>query len=301
MAWRSVMIQNPAKLALERSQLRLENDSGVHTLPLEDITALVLESPQISLTSSLLSKCQEHGIVVMTCDPTHTPNGLMIPFLPHSRQSKVARIQLSWTDSLKDRLWKAVVQAKIRGQADCLSLCRGEDKAKRLYAMIDRVENGDKNNTEAQAAREYWQKLMGADFRRGENDILNAALNYGYAVMRAYVARAQVSYGLIPAFGIHHNGELNAFNLTDDLLEVFRPFIDREVFRMKEDGLLTGQDRLSAEERQRLAGAGSLRCKIEGNIHTLSNACEKVSVGLVNAIERRSPALMPLPETDERP
>lgn len=167
-----------------------------------------------------------------------------------------------------------------------------------IQAPIDRVDIGDKSNIEAQAAREYWQKLMDDDFRRGGNCIINAALNYGYAVIRAYVARAQVSYGLIPAFGIHHNAELNAFNLTDDMLEVFRPFIDREVFQMRGEGFFNEGKKLTKEERQRLAGVGTLSCKIEGQIHTLANACEKLSAGLVSAIEKRSTALMPLPEME---
>ncbi len=294
------MIQNPARLTLERRQLRLENEAGEHTLPLEDITALILESPQITLTSALLSACQTQGIVVMTCDPTHTPNGLMLPFAHHSRQSKVAHLQFSWTDSLRDRIWKLVVQRKIKGQADCLALCRGEESAKRLYALIDRVEAGDRKNTEAQAAREYWQKLMGPDFRRGGLCILNAALNYGYAVMRAYVARAQVAYGLLPTFGLHHNSELNAFNLTDDLLELFRPYIDLEVFRMREKELFSdsNSDSLTREARQHLADIPNNQCRIDGQIHTLSNACEKVAAGLVSAIEKRSPPLMPLPDMD---
>lgn len=295
------MIQNPARLTLNKGQLRLENDCGVHTLPLEDVTALILESPQISLTSALLAQCQDHGIAVITCDATHTPNGLMVPFQPHSRQSKVARIQVSWTDDLKKRLWQRLVQAKITGQAHCLSACEGKDAATRLYALSGLVESGDPANTEAQAAREYWPRLMGSDFRRGGNCIVNAALNYGYAIIRANVARAQVSYGLLPAFGIHHDNELNAFNLTDDVMEVFRPLADMEVRRMKDAGELEGNATLSIENRQKLAALGAAHCRIAGQIHTLANAAEKMAAGLVNAIEGRSAALLPVPEWNGGP
>lgn len=299
MAWRSIMIQNPAKLSLRRGQLKLDNDEGEFTLPLEDITALILESPQISLNSSLLSKCQEHGIVVITCDDTHTPNGVLLPFLQHSRQSKIARIQLSWTDSVRNKLWKRIIQEKIKRQADCLCLCQGKagkQKAQHLYAMSKLVESGDIKNLEARAAKYYWQELMGKEFYRSGNCIVNSALDYGYAIIRAYIARSQVAYGLIPSFGIHHNNDLNAFNLTDDIIEIFRPFVDRNVFQMaKNEELKESEQSLSLENRQKLVSIGNMNCRIEGQIHTIANACDKISAGLVNAIECKTPQVLPVP------
>ena len=290
------MIQNPAKLNLSKGQLRLENDEGSFTLPVEDITALILESPQITLSSALLSHCQDHGIAVLTCDKTHIPNGVLLPFQPHSRQSRVAHIQLSCSEPLRKRLWQNVIQAKIRNQAACLERCCGGNEAQRLYALADRVQSGDPDNIEAQAARDYWPRLMGADFRRSGNDIINAALNYGYAVVRAFVARSQVAYGLLPAFGIHHNSDLNAFNLTDDLMEVLRPFVDDAVYSLKNDGSLNlDENSLSIEVRQSLANSGNTLCAIAGENHTLANACDKMAVGLVAAIESKSAALLPLP------
>ncbi len=291
------MIQNPAKLNLSKGQLRLENDEGAFTLPLEDITALILESPQITLSSTLLSECQDKGVAVLTCDKTHMPNGVLLPFQPHSRQSRVARIQQSWSEPLKKRLWQSIVQAKIRNQADCLELAVGANEARRLRAFISRVQSGDPDNIEAQAARDYWPRLFGPEFRRHGGCNTNAALNYGYAVVRAFVARAQVAYGLLPAFGIHHDSELNAFNLTDDTMEVFRPFVDHMVSGLKRDGEIRPEgNALPWETRQKLAGAGNMNCLIGGQVHTLANACDLMAAGLVSAIEGKSAALLPLPE-----
>ena len=296
MAWRSVLIQNPAKLSLSKGQLKLCNGDGDHTLPLEDITALILETPQITLSSALLSACQEQGVAVLTCDTTHIPNGVLLPFQPHSRQSRVAHIQISWTESLRGRLWQNVLQSKITNQAVCLERAEGRESAKRLYALVQKIKSGDPQNIEAQAARHYWPRLMGDDFRRGDNDIVNAALNYGYAVVRAFVARSQVAYGLLPTFGIHHCNELNAFNLTDDLMEVFRPFVDQKVWMLKKEEKLTlEQNTLSSPIRQDLANMGNIVCRIEGKNHTLTNACDKMAASLVNAIEGKSPALLLLP------
>lgn len=291
------MIQNAAKLSLSKGQLRLRNDDGEFTLPIEDITALILESPQITLSSTLLGACQDQGMIVITCDDTHIPNGVLLPFQPHSRQSRVAHIQISWTDSLKNRLWQRVVQSKISNQAACLEQAHGKDNAKRVYALVDRVDSGDTKNIEAQAAREYWTRLMGDDFRRSGNDLTNAALNYGYAVLRAFVARSQVAYGLLPTFGIHHCNQLNAFNLTDDMMEVFRPFVDDMVWDMRQSGELnTDERKLCASIRQSLANIGNVNCFFEGQNHTIANACDKMAASLVNAIEGKTPALLSLPE-----
>jgi CRISPR-associated protein Cas1 len=290
------MIQNPAKLSLRKTQLNVSNDEGDFTLPLEDVTALVLESPQVTLTSSLLAACQENGVAVVTCDETHMPNGVLLPFHPHSRQSRVAQVQMSWSESLRKRLWQRIIQSKITNQADCLDQCVGATESIRLRALIGRVGSGDPDNIEAQAAREYWPRLFGKDFRRGEGGTINAALNYGYAVLRAFVARSQVSYGLLPAFGLHHSNELNAFNLTDDVMEVFRPFVDLQVFDLLKGGQIEPNAlSLPASVRQTLASIGSRTCSYDGQIHTIANASDKMAAALVSAIEARTPALFVMP------
>lgn len=290
------MIQNPAKLTLSKGQIALRNEQGEHSLPLEDIAALILESPEIALTSALLSACMEQGVMVLTCNAAHMPNGALHPFLPHSRQSKVAHIQLSWSEPLRKRLWQRCVQAKITNQALCLEAFRSKEEAKRLHALANKVQSGDPDNIEAQAARYYWPVLLDSNFTRGGTDGVNAALNYGYAVIRAFVARSQVAYGLIPAFGIHHESELNAFNLTDDLMEVLRPQADALVFMMREDGELTTEDgSLSRENRQKLATLGTAFCQMEEQRQNLMNACDRMAAGLVSAIEGKSAALLPVP------
>ncbi len=282
---------------LSKGQLRLENDEGEFTLPLEDITALILESSQISLSSTLLAECQDKGVAVLTCDKTHMPNGILLPFQPHSRQSRVAQIQQSWTEPLKKRLWQRIVQNKILGQVACLDSAIGGTESSRLKALAARIGSGDPDNGEAQAARDYWPRLFGKDFRRHGNDNINAALNYGYAVVRAFVARAQVAYGLIPAFGIHHDNELNAFNLTDDVMEVLRPFVDHMVFGLHRDGEIVPEDStLPWDVRQKLANAGNINCLIGEQIHTIGNACDLMAARLDSAIEGKSPALLSLPE-----
>lgn len=290
------MIAKPATLSLKQGQILLQNEEGDFTLPLEDVTAIILESPQISLTSALLTKCQDEGVPLVTCDETHTPNGVLLPFLPHSRQSKVARLQLSWSEPFRKRLWQRVVQVKITNQAKCLQVCQGKGVAQRIYAFSKQVESGDPMNIEAQAAREYWPKMFSESFRRDGYGTVNAALNYAYAVLRAFVARSQVAYGLLPTFGIHHDGELNAFNLTDDMMEVFRPMADFRVYQMLQDGVLGTDGRLTKDNRAALVSLVNEWCWIGGGRQNIMNAADRMAGSLVGAIEGKSHALVLLPE-----
>jgi CRISPR-associated protein Cas1 len=297
LAWRTILIQNPAKLALAKGQLQISTDSGNFTFPLEDIAVLILESPQINLSSSLLAACQDHGLGVVTCGSTHMPNGLLLPFHSHSRQTRVGLMQINWKEPLQKRLWQKVVISKITNQADCLMAARGEESAKRLYALASKVNSGDPENIEAQAARDYWPKLFGPNFRRHAPDAVNAALNYGYAILRAFIARSQVAYGLLPCFGFHHSGELNAFNLTDDVMEVLRPSVDWHVFQMLGANQLSLDDaNLSVEQRQNLAKIGNIRASYAGQIYTITTLADKLAEGLVAAIEAKTPALFLTPE-----
>ncbi len=259
------------------------------------MTCVILESHHVTVSVSLLSRCQELGVCVITCDAAHTPNGILHPFHEHSRQSKVAHLQIGWSEPFKKRVWQSIVRAKITGQADVLEKYSDKSTAKALRSMCQHVTSGDEKNVEAQAAREYWQNLFGVDFRRHATDVINGALNYGYAIMRATVARSIVSYGLLPAFGLHHDSDLNAFNLADDVIEVFRPFVDDQVKRMQTAGELSDKD-LSKENRQKLAGILHSTCMLSGEVHTLINASDKVAERLVVAIEKKEPQEMVFPE-----
>lgn len=297
MAWRTVMIQQPAKISLRRSQCFIEQEERGASVPLEDMLALVLESPQITLTSSLMAAAHERGVCIITCDDAHMPNGLSLPFLQHSRHSAVAKKQIGQSAASRKRLWQRVIRAKLSGQAACLSRRGDREGASYLRRMAKNVDSGDTKNREAEGARYYWPRLFSDSFRRGREDTINAALNYGYAVLRAYTARAQTAYGLIPAFGIHHDNALNAFNLTDDIIEMFRPEVDREVRAMADEGQFAEEHaRLNKEQRARLAGIGGASCIIGGESYTISRACELTAAGLVSAIEHKDPVRMPVPD-----
>jgi CRISPR-associated protein Cas1 len=292
MAWRGLHVTQPARLSLADGQIVIEQEDGAVRLPVEDLAWLVLDTPRATLTAALLAACMEKGVALVTTDARHTPSGMMLPFHGHYRQAGVAALQAACTAPLRKRLWQAVIRAKVSNQADNLGLCGGDGRA--LAAMAGRVASGDPDNIEAQAAREYWRVLF-RHFRRDDGtDKRNMLLNYGYAVVRAAVARGLVAAGLLPAFGIGHASESNAFNLADDLVEPFRPFVDRAVWALTDRGVARYGD-ASLADRRVLAALPLEPVRLGRETTTLLTATEAVGAGLVRAFESRSAAALLLP------
>jgi len=229
MSWRSVVIANPATLALDNRALFIRQGDREARVMLEDISVLVLDHSQISLTAPLLSACAEAQIVVLTVDSSHLPNGVLLPYLPHSRALKVMTAQLALSQPARKRLWQRIVQFKIRNQSALLAHLNKEREARLLRQLADDVRSGDPDNCEAQAAQVYFRALVNPYFHRAQERFYNAALNYGYAIVRAAIARTLTTYGFLPAFGLFHHSEQNPFNLADDLIEPYRALVDAAV------------------------------------------------------------------------
>jgi CRISPR-associated protein Cas1 len=293
MAWRGVQITRPARLSLEDGQLAVAQEDGEVRLALEDVAWLIIDTPQATLTAALLSACMEAGIAVMTTDARHMPSGLLLPFHRHHRQADIAFKQANTGAPLRKRLWQAIARAKIANQAAALDRL-GRADAAAIRQMLAHVGSGDPDNVEARAARAYWASLWPDFVRDDEGDTRNMRLNYGYAVMRACVARALVGAGLLPAFGLHHASAVNPFNLADDLIEPFRPFVDELVWQMAGDGA-PSRAKLTREDRQQLAGLPLAACRMGADRLTLLAASERAAASLVRAIEGASPELLELP------
>jgi CRISPR-associated protein Cas1 len=294
MAWRGVHISKPSRLNFADGQIVAKQDDGEARIPLEDLAWLVIDNPQVTLTTSLLSACMKAGVAITLTDETHTPCGMALPFHRHFQQGETARLQVEMTSPLKKRLWQAIIQMKIRNQATALQAC-GKDGARTLQGAASRVGSGDIENVEARAAKYYFGRLFGKFARNDEADVRNAMLNYGYAVIRSGVARALTASGFLPALGIKHCSQTNAFNLADDLVEPFRPFVDVVVHEM---ALVRAPDQktLSVEDKQRLAGILLSEAYFGKEAVTLLVATERASESLARSIERGSPALLSLPE-----
>lgn len=296
MAWKGVHLTKAARLSLADGQCCVKQDEGEVRIAIEDLAWIVIDTPQATLSSALMAACMDAGVAIIFTDARHTPSGLALPFHRHHRQGAVARLQAEAKESLKNRLWQVIIRRKIHNQAAVLFEL-GKADAATLTQIARHVEPGDPENVEARAARFYWGRLFANYVRDDPDDRRNKLLNYGYAVVRAGVARALVAAGLIPVFGLAHDGAANAFNLADDLVEPFRPFVDRLAFKTSSNG--TGKDGdLTVDDRRAMAGALLIDAKTGADSVSLLVAAETAAQSLVRAFEDEKADRLVLPELE---
>ncbi|HVY91022.1 MAG TPA: type II CRISPR-associated endonuclease Cas1 [Hyphomonadaceae bacterium] len=227
---RTIELSTPGtRLSVAHRQLVVERpDLPEATLPIEDLGVVIVDDARASFTQAVFIELLEAGATVMVTGRNHLPLGMMLPLDAHHVQTERHRAQVDASEPTRKQVWKALIAAKLEQQGAVLANFAGEDAG--LAAMAGRVRSGDPENLEAQGAQRYWPRLFGAGFRRDRDaEGINAMLNYGYAVLRAAIARAIVASGLIPSLGVHHRNRSNPFCLADDLLEPFRPYVDWRV------------------------------------------------------------------------
>lgn len=298
MAWKGLHVTKPARLSLADGQCCIKQDEGEVRAALEDIAFIIIDTPQATFSSALVSAAMEAGVAIVFSDERHTPSGLALPFHRHHRQGAIARLQVAVKEGLQKRLWQSIVRAKIVNQAAALSL-GGHADAATLREMARHVEPGDPGNVEARAARFYWSRLFSGFVRDDEADRRNKLLNYGYAVVRAGVARGLVGAGFIPALGLKHDGAANAFNLADDMVEPFRPFVDLLARKTFGDGDKNGD--LTLDDRRAMAGALLLNAATNNGAVTLLVAAESAAASLIRAFEHEKANFLDLPQLEAAP
>jgi len=232
---RTLYFGNPAYLKTTNEQLVIElKDSDTpQSAPIEDIGLIILDHQQITITQALMAKLLANNTALITCDDTHHPTGLLLSLDGHSLQSQKFQAQIEASAPLKKQLWQQTIAAKIENQAAMLDFRREENKL--LLRLSENVKSGDSENAEAQAAVYYWKKVFPEflNFRRERHGPPpNNLLNYGYAILRALVARSLVGSGLLPTLGIFHRNQYNAYCLADDIMEPYRPFVDFTVYQI---------------------------------------------------------------------
>lgn len=238
-----------AHLTVRHRQLLVKRDGQVvGQLPCEDVGVVLVDHPGVTYSHAALRALAESGAALIVCGGNHLPAAVLLPLAEHSQVVWRIADQLAASRPLKKQLWKQLVQAKIRAQAE--NLDRASPARRKLLDLARGVRSGDPQNVESQAAKVYWQQWRPEEsFRRDANgEGLNALLNYGYAVMRAAVARAVVAAGLMPAVGLHHANRGNSFCLADDLVEPLRPMVDDRA----RDLFVQGYDELTPEAKARL-------------------------------------------------
>lgn len=250
------------------------------TKPIEDIGVIVLDNKQITITSGVLEALLETNCAVITCDSKSMPVGLMLPLYGNTTQNERFRYQLDASVPLKKQLWQQTIKAKIDNQASVLQTCKNEEvKCMRVWA--DSVRSGDPENLEARAAAYYWKRLYVdiEGFTRDREGIPpNNLLNYGYAILRAIVARALVISGLLPTLGIHHHNRYNAYCLADDIMEPYRPYVDELIFHIVQSGF--DYNELNKELKVKLLEIPTLEVNINGKRSPLMVAVSQTTASL---------------------
>ncbi|MGN0187764.1 MAG: type II CRISPR-associated endonuclease Cas1 [Paludibacteraceae bacterium] len=290
---RTLCFSNPAYLSLKNAQLviklpevekadvaELIKAEAVRTIPIEDLGVVVLDNKQITITQGLMETLLENNCAVITCDSAHLPVGLMLPLCGNTTQSERFRNQIDASLPLKKQLWQQTVQCKIRNQAAVLHHTRNAI-VKNMLVWAGEVKSGDSDNLEGRAAAYYWRNLFPdiLGFTRDRDGVPpNNLLNYGYAILRAVVARALVGSGLLPTLGIHHHNRYNAYCLADDIMEPYRPYVDVLVCHLVADGHIT--EELSVELKRELLQIPTLDVVINGKRSPLMVAVSQTTASL---------------------
>lgn len=292
MVWRSVVISKPAKLRREHFSLVVEQEQAA-CVPFEDIAVIVLNHREITLTHPVLSACGEYGIGLFATGDNHQPSGVFLPFLQHSRATRMQRMQLNIDKPGAKRAWAEIVKVKIANQASCLRLARLGDH-ERLDSYSRRVRSGDTENMEAQASAYYFPQLFGTGFHRAQKRWSNAALDYGYAVLRGAIARGLVAHGFLPSIGLFHRSEQNAFNLADDVIEPFRPLVDLYVINQLNIKIDMERE-LSPMDKVELVGLLNVDVGMPRGVMSVLSAIEQSIESLVRVYEGGGETLLELP------
>ena len=291
---RTLYFGNPAYLSLKKEQLVVQlpevvknedlpekmKQESVVTIPIEDIGVVILDHKQITVTQGLMEKLLENNCALITCDSNRMPVGLMLPLAGNTIQTERFSDQINASVPLKKQLWQQTVQAKIENQAYVLDKMAG-GVIKNMNAWAADVKSGDPDNYEARAAVYYWANLFPGikGFSRNREGIPpNNLLNYGYAVLRAVVARSLVASGLLPTLGIHHRNKYNAYCLADDVMEPYRPFVDRLVFEIVAEN--ENIDEITQPMKTRLLGIPVLDVMINGQRSPLMVAVGQTTASL---------------------
>ena len=284
---RTLYFGSPAYLKTTNEQLVVElqkEEAESKSIPIEDIGLLILDHQQITITQALLAKLLANNTAVICCDDTHHPTGMMLSLDGNSLQSQKFQAQVDATVPLKKQLWQQTVTAKIENQAAMMAFRREENKT--LLNLAATVKSGDSDNCEAQAAAYYWKRVFPdfLEFRRERyGPPPNNLLNYGYAILRALVARSLVASGLLPTLGIHHRNQYNAYCLADDIMEPYRPYVDFTVYQIiRNNGKYLD---MSPSMKKALLEIPAMDVKIDGKKSPLMNAVQRTTASLAKCFE----------------
>ncbi len=292
MGYKIIYIQQSERLSLYLDNLKVETERGELLVPLSDIQTLIVDNYKTVLTTRLMNALCSNNVCTILCSIDHLPSGYLLPMNGHFSMSGNIMKQVKWDDDIKKALHREIVVAKISNQRKILIKHNGSQYAEDILTKyIQEVQDDDITNREGLAAKVYFRELFGDSFTRFDNDVINAGLNYGYSIFRSLITSIIVSKGYLPNLGIFHRGRENMTNLSDDLIEVFRPIVDDYVCsNMLDDVLFTSKTK---EELIRLSVG---RIYYENCTETISNAITLYFESILKCIENKDTKYFSYPD-----
>lgn len=289
MGWRIVHVKEGDLLRLRLDNLEVRKKDNKVYIPLTDITMVVLEGNRTTITTKLLSSFSQNNIGLVICDDKYLPVGIYLPYGQYHHYSKRVILQAGWTQDQKGLIWQNVIGQKMNNQLEYAKLCGVEEE--RLELMQDLITNltiGYVTNREGHVAKVYFDSLYGKSFARDDDNLINFAMNFGYAILRSCMARIVVGNGLVTMLGIFHRNEFNSFNLVDDLMEPYRPLMDYWVNKY----VIGDEDYLSYESRLKIIEFMNQKIKLQNKKMTIDNSMQEYVASFVTAMEENDPELL---------
>lgn len=292
MGYRVIYIEKCEYLRLYLDNLKVEIKNDTLLIPVSDIQILVIDNYQSNLSVPLINKLTDNNVCTIICGVDHLPKSYILPMNGHFSSSGNISKQICWDSKRKDDLHAMIVKMKILNQIEILKVNNKDfEVEKKLYEFVDSVVSGDKTNREGLAAKMYFRELFGHDFIRFEEDVINAGLNYGYAIFRSLITSIIVAKGYIANIGIFHKGKQNMFNLSDDIIEVFRPIVDHYVYNNMMDDIIFKQS-----HREALIQLTNKKIMIDGRKQTIANAISFYLDSIFNYLDGEADSILyPLP------
>ncbi|MCK6130772.1 type II CRISPR-associated endonuclease Cas1 [Parvimonas micra] len=278
--WRTIVITERCKLDLRYNNMNIRKNESLKQVNISEIGVLIIESTSVSITSALLSELMKNKIKVIFCDETHNPESELIPYYGGYDSSERIKSQIFWDDEIKESLWTLIVSEKIRKQMEVLKYFNLKEY-KLLENYMFQVEHFDVTNREGHAAKVYFNSLFGVNFNRDDKEnVINMALDYGYSILLSLFNREVVSNGYITNIGLFHRNKFNPFNLSCDLMEPFRPLVDKLVVEI-------GIDNFGTDEKRNLQQLLSTQLYIKNKEYYLQDVIKIYTKSLLDGLDER--------------
>lgn len=291
-----IYVEKKNFVSIKDESLKFKNviTEKITYIPIDEVEWLVFTNQDSWFSHMLVTKCLERKIGILFCDEKHSPKACLVSSYGHSQRVKRLELQISLVKKTRNRIWRKIVMGKINNQSKALLECTGNyQESSKLELIGKQVQEGDTTYRESHASRMYFKELFGEGFKRGRyKDPVNAGLNYGYAILRSLIRQELVMHGLEPSVGINHHSNENPFNLSDDIIEVFRPFVDIRVYEFifKNEVAV-----FSNEDKNCLFNLFLDKCVINDKVHSIPNAIRIMISSYIKCLENNSAAPLKLP------